>query len=463
MSTRMISRMREKKAGAVADPIIDPISRAAVAAHRPQAMPRFQLVHSRAHCCPMRTGTTSLGTLSSDMTACEAACEAKHNCSFISYYPRLRRCAFCSACELAFQHQYSSFARLKFDTVSDLLERVLDASNYSLAVYRRHMRIVTEKPPLRLIMLHLLPERALHQLRGMALCAARPNQPPDVLARRACRLPLRPSRLRQRVRAMPTRHIGFAALTHSWCGVAVLPFEPCPLTGRWQSSFPWRPFFFSIDLFANPLNALWVGREEADLGLPVPTDGMVEVTHCAERRWRRGAASPPGRGASGWQFGPMWLFAAAGSGLSVSVGRTLATSHEDAVKLLSLVFPSKLECALCKPGCEWGRRVRDGHGFSQGATNGSGRATPSRPRSRHLPEDLAVQDSASRSTASKAVAEEACVRITEYPLLIEPSEGAFGSYRGMLRRGRRVRCWSGAMLQSHIDSIQACFSPRQRL
>lgn len=76
----------------------------------------------------------------------------------------------------------------------------------------------------------------------------------------------------------------------------------------------------------------------------MPTLIGVEVTHCPQRRWKLGQPTPPGRGASGWQFGAMWLYAATGSGLSANVGRTIATSHEDASKLLALLFPKRLVC-----------------------------------------------------------------------------------------------------------------------
>lgn len=70
--------------------------------------------------------------------------------------------------------------------------------------------------------------------------------------------------------------------------------------------------------------------------MPVAANSWVEVTHCAERFWGRGPSVPP-VGSSGWQYGAMWLYSAVGSGLSVNVGRTLATSHFDAAQLLRLL------------------------------------------------------------------------------------------------------------------------------
>jgi hypothetical protein len=115
---------------------------------------------------------------------------------------------------------------------------------------------------------------------------------------------------------------------------------------KYSSGYPWRPFLVALDLFANPQNAMWVSWErETYRGFPVANNSWVEVTHCSQsRNLRRGYA---------WQFGPMWLYPAPGSGVSINVGRTVVMSHADAARLLRRVYPTTLECA-CRPGCAFG-------------------------------------------------------------------------------------------------------------
>lgn len=132
----------------------------------------------------------------------------------------------------------------------------------------------------------------------------------------------------------------------------LLPPEALRLVARlggvckYTSGYPWRPFFTGLDLFANPLNAMWVSWDRGPLGgFPVANHSWVEVTHCPQ-----GHAGHKG---FAWQFGPMWLYAAPGSGVSINVGRTAVMSHSDAARLLRRVYPSSLECA-CSPGCEFG-------------------------------------------------------------------------------------------------------------
>ena len=120
---------------------------------------------------------------------------------------------------------------------------------------------------------------------------------------------------------------------------------------KYESGYPWRPFLASLDLSANPLDAAWVSWERAQTGgSPVGNSSWIEVTHCSQGQGRVGA-----RG-FGWQFGPMWLYAAPGSGVSINVGRTVIMSYTDAARLLRRVYPSALECA-CEPGCEFGLRA----------------------------------------------------------------------------------------------------------
>lgn len=118
---------------------------------------------------------------------------------------------------------------------------------------------------------------------------------------------------------------------------------------KMNSGYPWRPLFSAIDLVANPHNALWISREWEWLGLPVPNHSWVEVTHCALS------------GNNGRQFGPMWLYAAAGSGVSIDVGRTIVTTYDDAIRLLNQVYPRRLKCLPCSAGgssCDVGHLKR---------------------------------------------------------------------------------------------------------
>lgn len=118
------------------------------------------------------------------------------------------------------------------------------------------------------------------------------------------------------------------------CPSRHFPFHVCP---------PRMPVFSCA-----PIAQLWVSREEENMSMPVAAHSWVEVTHCAERFWGRGPSAPP-VGASGWQYGPMWLYSAPGSGLSVNVGRTLATSHFDAAQLLRLLYARCRRGPACAP------------------------------------------------------------------------------------------------------------------
>ena len=119
---------------------------------------------------------------------------------------------------------------------------------------------------------------------------------------------------------------------------------------KYESGYPWRPFLAALDLYSNPLDAAWVSWERNTLhGFPVANHSWVEVTHCKSAQSHIGAAK------YGWQFGPMWLYAAPGSGVSINVGRSLVVNYADAARLLRRVYPSALECA-CSAGCEFGLR-----------------------------------------------------------------------------------------------------------
>ena len=77
------------------------------------------------------------------------------------------------------------------------------------------------------------------------------------------------------------------------------------------SAPPDEPFFGPISESHNPVDSLWVHTWPQTAG--IPSDGWAEVTHCI----------------SSWR--PMWFYVAAGSGLSVNVGRTLVydARHSD--------------------------------------------------------------------------------------------------------------------------------------
>lgn len=100
---------------------------------------------------------------------------------------------------------------------------------------------------------------------------------------------------------------------------------------------PLQPLYAKQDLFKTPINTVWIHPETAPQ--PIADHGWVEVTHCpvnleSERRSLRFLA---------WKHTPLWAYAAAGSGVSMNVGRTLVLrSYSEAERLLTALFPGYL-------------------------------------------------------------------------------------------------------------------------
>jgi len=137
---------------------------------------------------------------------------------------------------------------------------------------------------------------------------------------------------------------------------------------KYDAGHPWRPFLIGLDLNANPIGAMWISLDRAMRpSFPIPNHSWIEVTHCPQHGGMRTS------GRYGWQFGPMWLYAAPGSGVSINVGRTVAMSYADAARLLRRVYPGTLECA-CESGCQFGLRTGSVAAHKNGSSCISSRA-----------------------------------------------------------------------------------------
>ena len=94
-----------------------------------------------------------------------------------------------------------------------------------------------------------------------------------------------------------------------------------------EASPPFHPFYWGHDLYANPRNSIWIHRTEGPQA--VANGSWVEITHCALSNGMRGGSAYP-----------LWTYAAAGSGVSLNVGRTMiANSYNHATGLLRQAFP----------------------------------------------------------------------------------------------------------------------------
>ena len=82
------------------------------------------------------------------------------------------------------------------------------------------------------------------------------------------------------------------------------------------SDAPTRALFAPLSRSNEPPGAVWRHADDAT-AMHVPSHGYVEVTHCARTRGAR------------TRGGAMWFYAAAGSGVSVNVGRTKALPFVD--------------------------------------------------------------------------------------------------------------------------------------
>ena len=105
-------------------------------------------------------------------------------------------------------------------------------------------------------------------------------------------------------------------------------------------ALPECPFFASIGAgrAPDPSAAVWLHLPTVIEHPPVPSHGWAEVTHCP-------ITGPTGSD-QGWKLGPMWLYVAPGSGVSINVGRThVVRSYGEAVPLLALAHPGRF------PGC----------------------------------------------------------------------------------------------------------------
>lgn len=241
----------------------------------------------QADCCYQGGGSQLFSTVSAaeNQSACEALCSREPHCTAISRREKL--CVLCATCKLRPQSgHFLSWSRAQLPPLLGMLGPLLQ-TDYSVKLYGSQNRVDVLR--LQLVWVSLLPDAAKQLIaRSGGVC-------------------------------------------------------------KYDSGQPWRPFFAALDIFANPLDAVWLSWEHASssLAFPVANDTWVEVTHCAQGK------HAVGKRGYGWQFGPMWLYAAPGSGVSMNVGRTVAMSFPDAARLLRRVYPSSLECA-CEPGCEFG-------------------------------------------------------------------------------------------------------------
>jgi hypothetical protein len=198
---------------------------------------------------------------------------------------------------------------------------------------------------------------------------------------------------------------------------------------KYDSGWPWRPFFAGLDLFANTADAMWVSwKHRTYAGFPVANHTWIEVTHCAQGRRKVGV---PG---AGWQFGPMWSYVAPGSGVSINVGRSVIMTHEGAMRLLKrVVYPDALECA-CSAGCAWGRH------------NGTRVVNASESRcwfgTRRLPPAIAATEAVQLAEAAAWHAHGDADRWSKMRAALH----------GALPRSQR--CWSFDDVADQIDTIQ---------
>ncbi len=97
---------------------------------------------------------------------------------------------------------------------------------------------------------------------------------------------------------------------------------------KYSAQPPLRPFFAPIGIGNNsiqPHGAVWIAQRAP---VAIPEGGWVEVAHCPwiPRSWSDRS----------WLRMPMWLYAAAGSGVSINVGRTrVLPSYEALGRLLN--------------------------------------------------------------------------------------------------------------------------------
>ena len=149
----------------------------------------FQLVHSRGICCKPSDALRVVPQRVAQRSECAAACVLQPQCAFFNHDVIHRHCVLCGElCALQLDFRYSTWSRQPFDSATAVLERALvhrTNRSYSLALYRRKHVVDALLPTLRLVWLHLLPEAALHELGRSGVC-------------------------------------------------------------KWESGFPWRPFFVSL-------------------------------------------------------------------------------------------------------------------------------------------------------------------------------------------------------------------------
>lgn len=212
------------------------------------------------------------------LRACIARCRLTSHCTFLSRSDA-GHCVLCLACELRRSFDGSNYTSWALRDAYSPFTRVAPATlsdgilqgNYSIALYGATGRVDTQA--LRIVWLQLLPPA----------------------------------------------FVSAVATSTGFCKASPMP--------------PLRPFFLSMDVTANPQDALWVHAPHAT---PIPSHQWTEVTHCPQR-----LHSDPGGAA--WKAMPMWLYVAPGSGVSINVGRTLALeSFAEAAHVLARAFSGKL-------------------------------------------------------------------------------------------------------------------------
>ena len=167
----------------------------------------FQLIHSRGICCKPSDALQVVPQRVAQRSDCAAACVAEARCAFFNHDATHRHCVLCAgSCTLQLDFRYSTWSRQPFDSAAAVLERALvrrTNRSYSLAVYRNEHTVDALLPRLRLVWLHLLPKAALRELGRSGVC-------------------------------------------------------------KWESGFPWRPFFVALGVWAQqPPEAIKLSRVRA--------------------------------------------------------------------------------------------------------------------------------------------------------------------------------------------------------
>ena len=240
----------------------------------------------------------------SNWTQCADLCTANRRCAFFSYMGRgaPRICTLSSSCELSQEPPKRGHA--------------------GTSAWARGAIDFVRVKPLRLLA-ELLAPLDLNGSYSRQLYGARNRMPPI-------------ERLR----------IIWSQLLPDWAVTALSKAAP---VCRHMARTPWRPFYSMQDLiFANPQDALWLHSVPSSAP-PAANHSWIEVAHCPDRRKKERDARSPA-----FKFGPLWLYAAEGSGVWVNVGRTIAVAeYKDAAAIIEHALPgnTRLYPLTAADGC----------------------------------------------------------------------------------------------------------------